>query len=51
MVLVFGMSLVKYWVPFCRVTTVGVEQPANARIAAIAKGRPRVLMFMFISPA
>ena len=29
MVLVFGMSLVRYWVPSCRVTTVGAEQPAS----------------------
>jgi len=43
------MSLVKYWVPFCSVTTVGVEQPARARKAATTKGKPRVLIFITTS--
>ncbi|MNY74115.1 hypothetical protein D3C86_2130650 [compost metagenome] len=43
------MSLVKYWVPFCRVTTVGVEQPAKADNAAMVSGKPSVLMFILTS--
>jgi hypothetical protein len=40
------MSLVKYWVPFCKVTTVGVEQPASARKATAASGKLRILIFI-----
>ncbi|CAI8750702.1 hypothetical protein EMIT0373P_10995 [Pseudomonas chlororaphis] len=41
-----GMSLVRYCVPFCRVTTVGEAQPPSARKVATANGRPRYLTFI-----
>ncbi|MNN79197.1 hypothetical protein D3C81_1958200 [compost metagenome] len=44
-----GVSLVKYWVPFCKVTTVGDAQPASARNATATMGRPRNLMFITIT--
>ncbi|MOA66066.1 hypothetical protein D3C78_1926950 [compost metagenome] len=44
-----GVSLVKYWVPFCKVTTVGDAQPASAINATATRGRPTNFMFITIT--
>ncbi|RMM85560.1 Deoxyribonuclease I [Pseudomonas coronafaciens pv. striafaciens] len=44
--MVLGMSLVTYCVPFCSVTTEGVEHPANTKAAAASSGNVSDLIFM-----
>lgn len=44
-----GVSLVKYCVPFCNVTTVCVEQPAISRKVSATSGRPKFFMFITLT--